>query len=298
MRHVDKVIALAALAGLTAPAAAEEARWNAHVEIGPAIVVDQPVGATTEQQLRRAGMHLRLAGEFEPHERFGIEVAYGLDLMFLEYRASTNAQQSLVAGARFRPWYNRETGFLVPKKERKIGFITDVLSDFWVDVHVGGSFADRSRFMYDVGIGSRVPVVWPLQVGLYVRWQHLLDFGELSSSYMLITFGATFSLGFGPVHGTPDEDHDGVADDKDRCPGTGRDATINEVGCPVSPEAPRRTSGPPPCSDTDLDGVCDGSDECPETRLGSKVDKKGCPPEANAPDETELPPAKDPPKQE
>ncbi|MEO5616139.1 MAG: OmpA family protein [Candidatus Eisenbacteria bacterium] len=58
-----------------------------------------------------------------------------------------------------------------------------------------------------------------------------------------------------------DYDGDGVFDRLDRCPGTPKGCTVDEMGCE---------------SDSDDDGVCDGVDRCPNTAPGSKVDAEGC----------------------
>lgn len=58
-----------------------------------------------------------------------------------------------------------------------------------------------------------------------------------------------------------DYDGDGVFDRLDRCPGTPKGCTVNEMGCET---------------DADGDGVCDGVDRCPNTAPGSKVDEFGC----------------------
>lgn len=58
-----------------------------------------------------------------------------------------------------------------------------------------------------------------------------------------------------------DYDGDGVFDRIDRCPGTPKGCTVDELGCE---------------SDSDGDGVCDGVDRCPNTAPGTKVDAEGC----------------------
>ena len=58
-----------------------------------------------------------------------------------------------------------------------------------------------------------------------------------------------------------DYDGDGVFDRLDRCPGTPKGCTVDELGCE---------------SDSDGDGVCDGIDRCPNTAAGSPVDAEGC----------------------
>lgn len=58
-----------------------------------------------------------------------------------------------------------------------------------------------------------------------------------------------------------DYDGDGVFDRIDRCPGTPKGCTVNDLGCET---------------DADGDGVCDGIDQCPSTPAGLKVDEQGC----------------------
>jgi len=58
-----------------------------------------------------------------------------------------------------------------------------------------------------------------------------------------------------------DSDGDGVADDKDKCPGTPQGAKVNSYGCEI---------------DSDGDGIVDSRDKCPGTPQGAKVDKHGC----------------------
>lgn len=64
------------------------------------------------------------------------------------------------------------------------------------------------------------------------------------------------------ISGKADSDGDGVADDKDRCPGTPRGVAVDMLGCPL---------------DSDKDGVPDYKDRCPNTPRGTRVDAKGCP---------------------
>ena len=59
-----------------------------------------------------------------------------------------------------------------------------------------------------------------------------------------------------------DADGDGVADSKDRCPGTPAGVAVDANGCP---------------KDSDGDGVADDKDKCPGTPAGTPVDANGCP---------------------
>jgi len=59
-----------------------------------------------------------------------------------------------------------------------------------------------------------------------------------------------------------DSDGDGVADEKDKCKKTAKDAKVNENGCEP---------------DSDEDGVVDSEDQCPDTSHEFMVDVQGCP---------------------
>ena len=58
-----------------------------------------------------------------------------------------------------------------------------------------------------------------------------------------------------------DSDHDGIADNEDRCPGTATGVVVDSRGCEV---------------DSDKDGVPDREDNCPGTAAGRQVDAQGC----------------------
>ncbi|MBK6599738.1 MAG: OmpA family protein [Proteobacteria bacterium] len=61
----------------------------------------------------------------------------------------------------------------------------------------------------------------------------------------------------------PDDDRDGVANDKDQCPTSPAGSKVNAVGCPLD-------------GDDDRDGVLNSADRCPTTPAGDRVDAKGC----------------------
>lgn len=74
-------------------------------------------------------------------------------------------------------------------------------------------------------------------------------------------------LGFTPAApALPDQDldGDGVADARDRCPGSLRGTAVDRLGCAL----------PPP--DADRDGVLDNDDRCAATPSGLQVDPAGC----------------------
>jgi hypothetical protein len=272
-----------ALAGVlllasAAQASGEEARVNLHLELGPGILLAQPV-VSSVLHVAEAGLHVRLAVEYQPHERVGVEAFYSPDVWFYTIGGGADPQQHFGVGVRVRPWYQKRGGWLLPTNPKRSLAAGDFFSDVWLDAHFSGVLAaDRNRIAYDVGVGGRVPVRWPVQLGLFVRFEQQFPVSAPSeNTFKQLLLGVTVSAGFLPVHPAPDEDHDGVPDADDRCPGTPRGTVVNEWGCPR--DVPRAKTPPSSlqCSDTDLDGVCDGEDRCPDTPLGTKVDKHGCP---------------------
>jgi OOP family OmpA-OmpF porin len=83
--------------------------------------------------------------------------------------------------------------------------------------------------------------------------------GDDSMLHNIIATGG-FTIGFGGAF--PDQDQDGVPDNRDRCPDTPLGALVDKDGCPI---------------DSDGDGVPDGIDQCPNTPAGAVVDPQGCP---------------------
>lgn len=79
--------------------------------------------------------------------------------------------------------------------------------------------------------------------------------GSSNDAFLLHSVGLTFNFG-----NKKDEDNDGVADRKDKCPGTPAGVKVDEKGCPL---------------DRDKDGVADYLDECPD--VAGTVALKGCP---------------------
>jgi OOP family OmpA-OmpF porin len=89
-----------------------------------------------------------------------------------------------------------------------------------------------------------------------------------------------------------DSDGDGVADARDKCPGTPTGVKVDAAGCPLDsdkdgvPDYMDKCPGTPAgikvdangcASDSDGDGVPDFLDKCPGTPAGMKVDVTGCP---------------------
>ncbi len=104
-----------------------------------------------------------------------------------------------------------------------------------------------------------------------------------------INVGISYMLGSKPV---PDSDHDGVLNNRDRCPDTPAGAQVDARGCPADSDGDGVPNGVDKCpntpagatvdvngcpSDSDGDNIPDGIDRCPDTPAGVLVDPRGCP---------------------
>ena len=147
---------------------------------------------------------------------------------------------------------------------------------------------------------------WEAGAGLFVRLADRVrlrfdardlminqDAGDPWVHDVVVTGGVHFDLG-GHLR---DADGDGVADRRDRCPGTPRGATVDAAGCPQDGDADGVFDGLDRCADTprgarvnargcpqdsDSDGVFDGLDQCPSTPAGALVDSRGCPQDSDS----------------
>ncbi len=129
--------------------------------------------------------------------------------------------------------------------------------------------------------------------------------------FLFHTAGLTFNVGK-----KKDADADGIADRKDKCPGTPGGVQVDENGCPMDKDkdgvadyiddcpdiagieslkgcpdkdadgiADKNDDCPDVkgleslkgCPDADGDGIADKDDKCPDTKTGYKVDAAGCP---------------------
>jgi outer membrane protein OmpA-like peptidoglycan-associated protein len=73
-----------------------------------------------------------------------------------------------------------------------------------------------------------------------------------------LNLGVSLMLGSKPI---PDNDSDGILNNRDRCADTPSGAQVDGFGCPA---------------DNDSDGVANGIDRCPNTAVGAIVDASGC----------------------
>jgi OmpA-OmpF porin, OOP family len=105
----------------------------------------------------------------------------------------------------------------------------------------------RTEFKVNRGFDNQ-----DLDAAFLVRYQY--TFGEASTPAP-----KPAPVKMAPVDG--DDDRDGVANSKDKCPGTPAGRTVDANGCEL---------------DADRDGVVDGADECPDTFPPAEVDGRGC----------------------
>ena len=109
-----------------------------------------------------------------------------------------------------------------------------------------------------------------------------VDAGDLNDRYLQHSAGITVNVGR-----AKDEDGDGVADRKDKCPATPAGVTVDATGCPLDGDGdgvpdfqdkcPTEKGLPAleGCPDRDGDGIRDGDDKCPDT--AGKAELQGCP---------------------
>jgi outer membrane protein OmpA-like peptidoglycan-associated protein len=104
-----------------------------------------------------------------------------------------------------------------------------------------------------------------------------------------INLGLSLMLGSKPL---PDQDQDGVPNNRDRCGDTPQGAQVDGSGCPQDNDADGVANGLDRCPntatgaivdtsgctrDSDNDNIADGVDKCPDTPAGVLVDPRGCP---------------------
>jgi OmpA-OmpF porin, OOP family len=98
----------------------------------------------------------------------------------------------------------------------------------------------------------------------YAKHEHKTSRDKSSADHVIcvMTHPWPWGCGYAQTAKSDDQDHDGVADRRDKCPDTPHGAIVDANGCPT---------------DTDKDGVFDGIDTCPDTPAGMMVDATGCP---------------------
>ncbi len=150
----------------------------------------------------------------------------------------------------------------------------------FTDNAIHGALGDR------IFLGDRVAM--RLEVRAIYSPSTNAPFGPDWAGHIVGTLGLSALFG-GELR---DLDGDGVADNKDACPGTPTGAVVDPRGCPTDTDGDAVYNGLDACpntpmgahvdargcpTDADQDGVYDGIDQCPGTPTTAKVDAKGCP---------------------
>lgn len=127
-------------------------------------------------------------------------------------------------------------------------------------VRTAGTDHDETRV--NVGTGFRYNVTDAVSIRGDLREFHGIDESTFDTQVSLgLSFAFTRTLS-DPVPKQPaDTDGDGVADNRDQCPGTPSGAQVDSRGCEL---------------DSDNDGVANSQDQCPGTPAGARVDSRGC----------------------
>lgn len=160
---------------------------------------------------------------------------------------------------------------------------TFVIGGGGVDYERLGTAADRKTYapFGDAGFGAIARLTRNLGLRAEARGYYVFNDSAYPGSDPLLDLRVNLGLqyAFGtviPATVDGDDDHDGVRNSIDRCPGTPAGTAVDRNGCPLPPPV----KAPPPApevTDSDGDGVADIADQCPGTPLGVKVDAKGCP---------------------
>ncbi len=163
-------------------------------------------------------------------------------------------------------------------------FDRDHIADPYLVFGVGGlktRFAgrDNTNLAANLGVGLMHRINERVGLRADVRYRYDADDNSLPSQSafgdwvlnlgLTIPFGgrSTVPVEVATASVPVDSDGDGVADDRDACPGTASGASVDVRGCEV---------------DSDRDGVVDRLDRCAGTPGGVRVDAQGCEPDADA----------------
>ena len=126
-----------------------------------------------------------------------------------------------------------------------------------IGVQKNNKIHSSSRIL-SIGIGAKYKVTKKADIFLEAKASKV---NNTHSKHYGIIAGVDYAIG-NLNFGINDKDHDGVADNIDKCPNTPKDIMVDKNGCPL---------------DNDKDGVPNYLDKCPATPNGVKVDKNGCP---------------------
>ena len=240
---MKRLVVVATLA-LAATAAAEQSKFNLHLE--PAL------GGGLNRGMFVAGGWLKLdttmfelgpvAPEFE---------LFGIGAQNRSYLADGAAYGGGI-GVRAR-FFNDEKGYLFTPGKGSTG---NAWGNLWLDAHLTFQHGGLG-IGFDASAGYEFSLVEGLQVGPLLRF-------SLAGNNTMLMGGLSFSVGFpSAVPSDSDNDNDGIKGDADKCPDAAedKDGFEDQDGCPDT--------------DNDKDGIEDAKDKCPDT--AGPAANNGCP---------------------
>ncbi len=255
-----RLLITVALIGAAGPALAQEDAHDSTFYLSPLVTR----AWTADDRAADDATGFMLAAGVAPHRRWNVE----LDLFRGRFEGAAGDDLTIDAAgigalyvfrreARVAPYLLLGAG--AQRKDRVAsGRSTDAYGDFGAGLLVS---------LRDSGQGTALS----LRLDARARYD---DFTGDSQRDHLLGLGLQFDFGGRRVQASPpvtsappapappsDEDADGVADDRDRCPGTRPGTAVGVDGCEL---------------DEDGDGVPNAADRCPGTRAAARIDARGC----------------------
>jgi len=155
--------------------------------------------------------------------------------------------------------YKLNNGYLVSKESKIAPYI---LAGAGYMKTTGSNIQGGDDFPLIVGAGVNFRLSKVIGINYQATMGYLnsdsrdrLSGGQFNDATLIHTIGLNFNMGK-----MNDKDGDGVADEKDKCPDTPKEAKVDKKGCPM---------------DSDGDGVLDYQDACPQ--VSGLAETKGCP---------------------
>ncbi len=242
---------------LSRPASADPGMHTLRAEAGAATFVAAP-----QNDSFSLGGGFGASYELRPIDALGIEVRYSV---FFFPRADSERgpsgdAQAPAVGLRLHPLPGLHLG------------------DLWLGAAGAVAITGNAvRVGLEAGVGFELELAWPVRVGPFVRFHHILQpdddaLGPSDASFVSFGIAGAF-LGRRPASAVvpqladSDRDRDGAIDERDQCPDVAEDGDSfeDEDGCPDP--------------DNDHDGVLDATDRCPNVAEDRDhfQDEDGCP---------------------
>lgn len=157
-----------------------------------------------------------------------------------------------------------KVGSITPLAKLGLGYET-------IDKH----YAENTDSLFaDAGVGAKIPFTDAIALKLEAVYM-LKNNNNRWDNNLAVLAGINFAFGEKTQHAKEtreepqeqpidaDDDNDGVANSKDKCPTTPQGDTVDAEGCTI-------------VLDDDKDGVPNAQDKCPDTPAGTQVDAQGC----------------------